>query len=186
MNVNVAIAGRNLKSQNINDLVRENDVKILIFLRHMSCNMSRQLVRDLRTMQDQNQIEYPITYISQGSKNLTDHYWKKLDQSAQVVYDTNQAIAKSFGLKEGTLAQLLGPAPMFCALKAMVKGQMPQIYGGNVYMMPGVFVYRNATMVYKHIATHAGDFPDFENMVMQYLNRNTQTANAEAQTANTN
>ncbi len=162
------ITGRNLEVKSLADLFK-SETHILVFLRHLGCNLSMQLVTDILSIEKKYNVSLPITFISQGSRNYSEHFWSSRHPEAQVIYDTNLAIARQFGLREGTITQVINPQSMYCSLKAMAQGNFPTGIQGNVFMLPGVFVYSDGRQVYSHIASHASDVPDFENLVKTYL-----------------
>ena len=164
MNLN----GRNVVTDNVRDLVKSG-THILVFPRHLGCNLTLQLIDDIKALESKYDVNFPITYICQGSKKYCDHFWETKYPRASVIYDTNMSIAKSFGLKEGSVSQVLNTKAMFCAIKAMTNGNFPTAPQGNVFMLPGVFVYINGAQVFKHIAVSATDLPDFENLLKSYL-----------------
>ncbi len=164
------ITGRNLPTFNIGELLN-SDMQILIFLRHLGCNLSRQLIQDINRYEKTFDVKFPITYVSQGSRNYCEHFWSRNYPQAQVVYDPNLYLAKSFGLIEGTLIQVINPQSVFCSLKAMARGIFPKGIQGNVFMMPGVFVYLDGKSVFNHVSKNAGDLPEFENLVKLFLKK---------------
>ena len=162
------ITGRNISAANISDLLKE-ETQMLVFLRHLGCNLSMQLVSDIVEIEKKYNIQLPLTYVSQGSKNYSEFFWKSRHPEAAVIYDTNLTISKHFGLKEGSVSQVLNSKAMFCSLKAMANGHFPGSFQGNVFMLPGIFVFAEGRRIYSHIADSASDMPDFENLVKTYI-----------------
>ena len=160
--------GRNVPTDNVWELIKK-DTQILVFPRHLGCNLTLQLIDDIKAIEAKYGIDFPITYVSQGSKKYCDYFWESKYPNESVIYDSNLSIAKSFGLKEGSVSQVLNSKSMFCSLKAMAAGNFPTAPQGNVFMLPGVFVYINGVQVFKHIALSATDLPDFENLLKSYL-----------------
>ncbi len=162
------IVGRNLPANTIGALVKQNS-QMIVFLRHLGCSLSMQLVHDIKKLEIQYKVAFPITFACQGSRAYCDHFWNRKFPTAQVIYDTNLTLARGFGLKEGTLSHVINLGSAMCTIKAMAKGHFPTVLKGNVFMLPGVFVYVEGARVYSHIAQTASDMPEFENLVTTYL-----------------
>lgn len=142
---------------------------MIVFLRHLGCNLSMQLVDDIKKLELKHKVQFPITFVCQGSRAYCDHFWNKKYPTAKVIYDTNLTIAKGFGLREGTLVHVINAHSAMCSIKAMARGHFPSAFQGNVFMLPGVFVYVDGARIFSHIAQTASDLPDFENLVTSYL-----------------
>lgn len=173
--VQEAVAGRNVPVADVRSLVKDN-THMVVFLRHLGCNLTLQLLKDVQALEAKYKVRFPIIYVSQGSRNYCEQFWKTKYPDARVVYDTNLSISKKFGLKEGTIGQVINAQSMFCAIRAVSKGTLPGAFQGNVFMLPGVFVYVDGQEVFKHIADSAGDMPDFEGLVKQYLYQSIEAA----------
>lgn len=165
-----SLIGRNLDFTTLQEAISQ-PAHMLIFPRHLGCNLSLKLIQDIKELEGRTGRKLPITFVSQGSKNFCDRFWASRHAEARVIYDINLQIARSFGLREGTLLQVANPQAVFCYIKALSGGFVPTGPKGNVFMLPGVFVYQNGRNVIQHIASHAGDLPDFENMVKSHLLR---------------
>jgi hypothetical protein len=162
------IVGRNLSTNTIGALVKESS-QMIVFLRHLGCNLSLQLVNDIKMLELKHKVQFPITFVCQGSRAYCDHFWNKKYPTAKVIYDTNLNIAKGFGLREGTLIHVINAHSAMCSIKAMMRGHFPSVFQGNVFMLPGVFVYVEGVRIFSHISQTASDLPEFENLVTSYL-----------------
>ena len=172
------VTGRNLVGNQFGDLIRRGS-HVVIFLRHLGCNLTQQLVDDIKALEVRYKTELPITFVSQGTRKFNEVFWEKRYPTAKVIVDTNLAIAKGFNLKEGSLANIFTAKSMFCSLKAMANGNFPLGPQGNIYMMPGIFVYVNGSKVFGHAAETSSDLPDFEDLVKKYLDKSITDAIAE-------
>lgn len=162
------IVGRNLTANTVGTLVKQ-DSQMIVFLRHLGCNLSMQLVDNIKKLEIKHGVAFPITFVCQGSRAYCDHFWNKKYPTAKVIYDTNLTIAKGFGLREGTLIHVINAHSAMCSIKAMARGHFPSPFQTNVFMLPGVFVYVDGARIYSHIAQTASDMPDFEDLVTAYL-----------------
>jgi hypothetical protein len=163
------LLGRNLTGKTLTDIIQKNS-HMLLFLRHLGCSLGKKLLHDIKETEKSYGVKFPITFVSQGSKNFNENFWDKSYPDYSVIYDTDLTLAKSFGLREGTVTQVLNPSTVYCTLKAMGGGFLPSgPKGGNIFMMPAVFVYIDGKLVFSHIAQFTTDMPDFEEMVKSYL-----------------
>lgn len=169
------LIGRNLTHKNLTELINA-EVQILIFLRHLGCNLALSLIADLEKIGAQHNVKIPVTYFSQGTRNYNDYFWTSKYPNASVVYDTDLKYSKMFGLKEGTATQVLNSQAAICSLKAMANGHFPTGSKGNVFMLPGCFIYQDGARVYSHIANTASDMPDFENLIKNVVLKGMQAA----------
>lgn len=162
------LIGRNLSHKNLTEMIN-SEVQILIFLRHLGCNLALSLIADFAKIEAQYGVKIPATFFSQGSRNYNDHFWASKYPEASVVYDTELKYSKMFGLKEGTATQVLNSQAAICSLKAMANGHFPTGSKGNVFMLPGCFIYQSGERVYSHIANSSSDMPDFENLIKEVV-----------------
>ena len=166
----INIFGRNLPLvKNVVDLVQQ-DTQILIFPRHLGCSLTKHLVAEILRLEVKYKTAFPITFVCHGSVDYSDRFWQSWSPKARVVFDTDLTIAKSFGLKEGTLRHALDIKTMYCSFKAIAAGHPTDVdKSSKVFMLPGIFIYRDGQEVFKHIARTAGDMPDFENLVLSHI-----------------
>jgi hypothetical protein len=163
------IAGRNLPSSKMPEIISE-EYQILVFLRHLGCSLTKQLIADIKALEKKHGTSLPITFVSHGSEQYCDHFWQMWSPKSRVIFDTDMSIAKKFGLKEGSIIQVMDIKTMYCSIRAVAHGHFLDVdKSSNVFMLPGVFIYRDGKEIYKHIAKSAGDMPDFENLVITYI-----------------
>lgn len=163
------LAGRNLPSRKMPEIIND-DYQILVFLRHLGCSLTKQLIADIKALEKKMNTNLPITFVSHGSEQYCDHFWQMWSPKARVIFDTDMSLAKSYGLKEATIIQVMDIKTMYCSLRALSNGHFLDMdKSSNVMMLPGVFIFRDGKEVYKHIAKSAGDMPDFENLVLSYV-----------------
>ena len=171
---NQILIGRNLSHKNLTELIN-SEVQILIFLRHLGCNLSLNLISEFAKIEARHNFKLPVTYFSQGTRNYNVIFWASKYPDTSVVYDTDLKFSKMFGLKEGTVTQVLNPQAAICSLKAMVNGHFPTGSKGNMFMMPGAFIYQGGERVFSHIANSASDMPDFEDLIKNVVLKALQT-----------
>jgi hypothetical protein len=65
---------------------------------------------------------------------------------------------------------MFGPTPFVRGVQAVLKGNMGGKFVGDIWMMPGVFVVKNKSIIWQHDFQHVGDHPDFANIPEQIKN----------------
>jgi hypothetical protein len=74
--------------------------------------------------------------------------------------DPSRGAYRAYGLRRGTLTEVMGPAPMLGYMRAMSRGHFVGVPVGDVYQLGGVFVIgTDGCLRYTHYARHAGDHP---------------------------
>jgi hypothetical protein len=84
---------------------------------------------------------------------------------ARAIADPDRALHGAFGLVEGTIGQILGPRALLAGVRAVLKGNGVGKPRGSVRALPGAFLVRDGEVVRRHVASHAGDRPDWNRFV---------------------
>ena len=80
--------------------------------------------------------------------------------------DPNRTGYGQFGLGQGRLNQILGPAVMLRGLEAAAKGYLPRAVEGDARQLPGTFIIdREGIVRYARPARHAADHPAVDELV---------------------
>ncbi len=58
----------------------------------------------------------------------------------------------------------MSPRPITGYIRAMFRGHFPGRPGGNLRVMPGLFLIRDGAIVWEHEFAHAGDHPDLADL----------------------
>lgn len=99
-------------------------------------------------------------FIHRASVENANSFFESRSKSARAISDTDGVLFDAFGLKRGTLTQLLGPRAIWRAFGSMLKGHFVGKPTGNETQMPGVFLVHRREVLWEHRARHAGDQPD--------------------------
>jgi len=63
---------------------------------------------------------------------------------------------------------MLTPIAWMRAAQTALKGNFVGKFIGDIWMMPGIFLVKNETIIWQHDFQHAGDHPDFTK-IPQYI-----------------
>ncbi len=109
----------------------------------------------------------PVIFFYQAGvdegREFFDRYWPE----ARAVSDPKQEFYRGFGLERGGIRQLFAPEVWVCGLRAAAKGHFIGAPAGDPFQMPGLFLAKGSSIVWKHDFKHAGDHPDFAS-ITQY------------------
>jgi len=136
---------------------------LLVFLRHLGCVFCRQALADLKARRQA--IEAQGTAIALVHMQ-TDEEARKLFGAYHLgdvsrISDPRRALYRHFGLEEGGLAQVGGPAVWLPGLKSIFSGNFPGIPKANVWQLPGVFLLEGNRILAGHRQRHSADHVDF-------------------------
>lgn len=114
--------------------------------------------------------KYPsILFFGQGdileTKEFFDGFWPE----ARAVSDKEHFFYQAFGLKQASLTTMLTPTAWVRVVETAFKGNFVGKFVGDIWMMPGVFLVKNESIIWQHDFKHTGDHPDFAK-IPQYIN----------------
>ncbi|MFT4514418.1 MAG: hypothetical protein ACI91B_003127 [Planctomycetota bacterium] len=112
-------------------------------------------------------------FIHRASVEDGERFFASRFQTASAISDADGVLFEAFGLRRGTLTQLLGPRAIWRALVALLKGNFVGKPTGNEAQMPGAFLVRQREVLWEHRAGHAGEQPDLD-AAMRALNSGPQ------------
>ncbi len=75
----------------------------------------------------------------------------------------------AFGIERGGMWAMFGPKVWAAGLRAALKGNFSRLSDGDLWIMPGVFLAKGDTIIWKHPFHHIGDHPDFNRIVERVL-----------------
>lgn len=105
---------------------------------------------------------YPaVLFVYQGEAEDGADFFARYWPGARAVADLPRTFYTAFGLERGGMRQMLNPEVAVCAVRAAQKGHGMGQPVGDVRQMPGVFLVQGGAVVWRHIARHAGDHPDW-------------------------
>ncbi len=88
----------------------------------------------------------------EDGRKFFDSRWPE----ARAVSDEREELYEAFGLGQGSAGQLLGPAPIWEALRATLRGNIVGLPVGNPLRMSGWFLIDGGEIAWSHVHEHAG------------------------------
>lgn len=154
------VAGRNLAPGALQRQLNP-EATLLVFLRHLGCLFSAEMVKDLRQAALRDNMYPPVLFFHLGTTAQGDQFFAPLWPEARAIADPERRFYDAFGVKQGSVGQMLGPATIACGIRATVKGNFSRKPIGDPWTMPGLFLLRGTEVVWRHVFANAGDHPDW-------------------------
>jgi hypothetical protein len=111
-----------------------------------------------------------VIFFYQGTVEDGEEFFRREWPQARAVADRDQLFYKAFGLKRGSLGQLLGPSVWARGIEAMRKGNRAGRPAGDVKMMPGFFLMRGDQIIWEYKSKNSADHPDFARIPQYAVN----------------
>lgn len=151
------VRGQNLRMGTFADQLGDRTT-VTVFLRHLGCMFCRETVAELRKVHEASRERPPVLFVHQGTAEQGRAFFDKRWPEARAIADPDAELYRAFGLERGCITQVLGPKVWPRALKAMMKHGLGPVVG-DPFMMPGIFIVRGSTILWRHDHEHSGDTP---------------------------
>jgi len=102
--------------------------------------------------------------VFQGTAEDAAPVFEEFWPGARGVADTHLALYHAFGLRRGTLGQMLSPRVWKRAWEARKKGYRQSKAVTDARLMPGAFLVHGRRITWQHAYAHVGDSPDFSSL----------------------
>ncbi len=132
----------------------------LVFLRHFGCTFTRQILRNLETIQrEANQYGADLVLVHMLQSGKESHY---LGQRSGVIRiaDPRCELYRAFGLGKGGFIELFGLHVWWRGAIAIFKGCGVGHLAGDGLQMPGAFLFHRGEIIASQRAQSAADLPD--------------------------
>ena len=110
-------------------------------------------------------------FIHRATVETADSFFESRFKSARAISDTDGILFDAFGLRRGTLVELVGPRAIWRAICSMFKGHFVGKPTGNETQMPGAFLVHQREILWEHRARHAGHQPDLDTAIRTLKSR---------------
>jgi hypothetical protein len=154
------VEGLNLRPGTLGDQL-DSRPTLVVFLRHLGCPFSRELLTDLKGRAEGGDGFPPVLFVAMGTPAEVQSFAEGLWPGARVVSDPEQRLYRAFDVPRAGLGQLLGPKVWACGIRAIAKGHLGSKPIGDVMQMPAFLVLDGTNVVWRHVPRHAADHPDF-------------------------
>lgn len=153
------VSGVNLMPGSLRDQLGAR-ATLLVFLRHFGCAFCRETIADLRGVAEAPRYP-PVIFFFQGTPTEGRAFLRRYWPEARAIADPELVFYEAFGVDRGSLLQMFGPGVLAAGLRARRKGFENGERSGDIYRMPGAFLVKDGTVLWRHLYRHAGDHPDF-------------------------
>lgn len=107
-----------------------------------------------------------IVAVTQGEPQQAQALCDRFQVPFPCLADPRRSSYKAFGLKRGSVVQVLGPAVLLRGVQAALKGHHIEKTVGDAFQMPGTFIIDGDGVVrYARYAVHAADHPAIGELV---------------------
>jgi hypothetical protein len=137
----------------------QNQLLLLVFLRHFGCTFTRQILRELENLQREARIHGAELVLVHMLQNGREHRYLHEDVVARIA-DPRCELYRAFGLGKGGFFDLFGPRVLWRSAIALFKGCGVGHLAGDGLQMPGAFLFRNGEIVASQRAKSASELPD--------------------------
>ena len=154
------------KGDNLKDLSDSKPV-MLIFLRHFGCTFCREMLKDIkkhRRLIEENGKE--IVLIHMSPNEVAEQYLKKYGlHDLHHISDKNRDLYRYFGLRRGFISEIVGVKQWVrFAHAGILKRNGIGLFKGDVFQLPGIFIYHQGKIKAKYIHRSASDRPNYVSM----------------------
>jgi peroxiredoxin len=143
--------------------IAEKSPVLLVFLRHAGCTFCRETLSELsgaRASVEQAGARIILVHQSSGAamhKLLSKYGLEDID----MVRDYDRTLYRAFGLRRGSLGQLLGGRVCARGALALAHGHGAGYFDGDPLMMPGVFLVHRDRVLRAFYHRTVADRPDY-------------------------
>jgi peroxiredoxin len=143
----------------LSDFWRERPTAF-VFIRYLACIFCREQVRDLRDhIREIDAAGLSAVVITPAFPEENAVFARQHALPFPVLADPERHAYAAFGLREGTVGQLINPRIVARGLQATLSGNLPQRpHGGDPKQLPGTMIVdRDGRVLYHDIADDASD-----------------------------
>jgi hypothetical protein len=101
-----------------------------------------------------------VAIVTMGKPDEAGAFCQRERLSFHCLSDPGRSAYRAYGLRRGTLNEVMGPEPLLGYMRAAMKGNFARVPVGDVYQLGGVFLVRtDGRLHHAHYPRHAGDHP---------------------------
>ena len=159
----LAFRARTNYGQTLLELSRKQPL-LLVFLRYRGCPFCREALSDLsrlRSSIEARGCQIVFVHMEQDAA-VHDFLLKYGLHDLSRISDPRRTLYRAFGLRNGSLWQLVGPLTWLRGISAMlVEGHFPGWFTSNPFQMPGVFAVHRGNILRSFVHQLASDRPGY-------------------------
>jgi hypothetical protein len=98
-----------------------------------------------------------VVFVHPATETDGEAFFRERWPEVPAIADDEHALYDAFGLRRGSLMQLLGPKVWLAGLRALGAGHGVGRPKGDTLLLAGGFLVREGRVVWSHYSTHTGD-----------------------------
>lgn len=107
-----------------------------------------------------------MLFVHQGNISDGERFFAMRWPGARGIADPEHRLYDDFRLARAKPAQVVGPRVWLRGLTALLKGHIMGRIIGDPWLLSGLFLVRDETIIWEHRAQHSADHPDFDGIAM--------------------
>ena len=161
--VRMALRVRTQYDVSLDELSRLSPI-MTVFLRHAGCTFCREALSDLSARRAElERLGVRIVLVHMSSEEHAAQFFTKYGlEDVPRVSDPQRNLYRAFGLRRGSIGDLIGPKVWWRGFTAgVLRGHGVGRFVGDVFQMPGIFLIFHGEIVRSYRHQSAADRPDY-------------------------
>lgn len=158
----------NFKDSNgkkISEHLKESKV-LLIFLRHLGCTFCKKVVSEFSREFAKGGLEgFKPIFVHMSEQGRGEQFFKSYDlEGIAHISDLDQTLYEEFGLKRGSLVEVIGPKVVISGMKDLLKFGIGKLEGDG-FQMQGAFILKGENIENSYKSKIVSETVDFSSFV---------------------
>lgn len=151
----------------ISDHLKDSKV-LLIFLRHLGCTYCKKVVSEFsREFAEGGLEDFKTIFVHMSEPERGEQFFKSYDlEGVAHISDPGQKLYKVFGLKKGTLVEVIGPKVIISGVKDLLKFGIGKLEGDG-FQMQGAFILKGEHIEKSYKSQIVSETVDFSSFTSQ-------------------
>ncbi len=149
--------------ESLDELSRASPL-LVVFLRHAGCAFCRETLAQLQHRRSEIEaagVKIVLVHMIEDDNTAEVFFARWRMHDVPRVSDPQQEVYKRFGLKRGSLIQVIGLGVWLPGLKSILRGHFPGVPRGDIFQLPGAFVVRDGRVVREFAAKDSAEHPEW-------------------------
>lgn len=137
---------------------------LVVFLRHKGCAFCRETLAQLQRRRGEIEaagVKIVLVHMIEDDNTAEVFFARWRMHDVPRVSDPRQEIYKRFGLKRGSLSQVIGWGVWWPGLKSVLRGHFPGVPRGDIFQLPGAFLVHQGRVVREFAAKNSAEHPEY-------------------------
>ena len=154
--------------QSLDELSRESPV-LVVFLRHAGCAFCRETLATLQERREEIEasgVQIVLAHMIEDDDAAEVFFARYRLHDVPRIQDPQQDVYRQFGLKRGTLTEVMGIGLWWSGFKSIfLRGHVPGVPRGDIFQLPGAFLVADGNIVREFKSRSSIDHPDYVDFV---------------------